>query len=141
MKAYIKMKSNLRLFEDRLNTDIKCTIAHIVFKSKDGIEFYVDFNYEDTRKFETSIEFRLLELGENYIQDWESLNRDKKVDIENDYLFFRKCKVKQIGLYIITGNSGIEYDLSGLDFKLEKVFIEINNGTLHYKVNNTKVVY
>ncbi len=112
------------------------SIDSIRLETATGKEYVIDFEEGDYGIENNQLYFRLKSLGCTFCETWESLERDKDIEFENDIAFFKSSKIKVVSLYL---PEEVRVNLTEPDFvfKLDDLYFKIGDThiipeTLHY---------
>lgn len=141
MRAYGVIKSNLKVIEEKHKTEVDYSIDSLLFETPEGEEFCIDFEEGDFAKEDYYLSFRLKSLGITYKEEWTGLARDNSIAMEQDYSFLRKCKLREVRLYLSDqDNANSIQVMAEAKFKVYELYMHVNEGTIYYKTNKVAIV-
>lgn len=141
MRFYGTIRTNLgKLCKEYDIEDIGYSVDGLMFETKEGETFDIDFEEGDYALEESYISFRLKSLGISFEEGWDKLEgRTGGIDFENDYHFFRQAVLRSINVYVPEHPKVTDEFLSKLKFKVLECYLQLAGGEVYYKPNKVEV--
>lgn len=137
MRNYGVLLSNLQKVSEETGVDLDYSFDSLTFETAKGETFNIDFEEGDYSKKGSILDYRLKSLGVTFEQDIAAVYDKGLSGFENDYDFFRSCKLKQLTAYI-NGTEDTEV-LSKIKMKPKEIYLNIGGRTIHYRANKVEV--
>lgn len=137
MRNYGVLLANLQKVSKENGVDLDYSFDSLTFETTKGKTFNIDFEEGDYTKRGSVLDYRLKSLGMTFEQEINEVYAKDLSEFENDYDFFRSCKLKQMTACIL----GVEDTkiLSKIKMKPKEIYLNIGNRTIHYKANKIEV--
>lgn len=137
MRNYGVLLSNLQKVSKDNGVDLDYSFDSLTFETAKGETFNIDFEEGDYSKKGSTLDYRLKSLGITFEQDIDAVYNKDLSEFENDYEFFKGCKLTQMTAYIHgTEDATI---LRKIKMKPKEIYLNVGGGTIHYKTNKIEV--
>lgn len=93
MRAYGRIKTNLK-------EGLRYSLDYLTFETPDGKSFDIDFYEGDYCNNKGVLDFRVKSLASSYCQSWVGVTPNDGEGLEDNYDFFKDCKLVEIGIFI-----------------------------------------